>query len=403
MANILPTTSIVAKEILAILQNNRSFVNNVNRDYQDEFTGNMSRGYEPGQTINIKRPPRFQWRAGRVASPQDVQMTTTPLTLSQGGTELNFTSFEKTLSISKFDRVMAAAAAAVANEVDRQGLDVARRTAINSVGTPGTFPNSQATAYSALTSANQKLDEMGAPMMDGRRGLVMNSAMNSALLQGMGGLFNNSSKVSKGYDTGRFVDSFGFDVSIDQNVARHTNGTQPVAALAVSGAGQTGATLVTAATTGTITAGSTFTLPGVNAVNPQSRQDTGSLQQFVVTANVAAGATSIPISPLITTSGAFQTVTASPANAAVLTFVGTVSGSYDANLVYHGDAFTLAMVPMNQPEEGTGAKVTQISDDGYTIKVTKVYDGINDNNIMRLDVLYGWAATYPELACKIVA
>ena len=402
MANILPTTSVVAKEILAILQNSRTFIKRVNRDYQDEYGGNMSRGYEPGATINIKRPPRFVWRAGRVATPQDVQMTTTPLTLSQGGTELNFSSFERTVSIGKFDKVMMAAAASVMNEIDRQGLDLARRTALNAVGTPGTFPNTQALAYSVLTSANQKLDEMGCPLNDGNRSLIMNSAMNSSLLQGMGGLFNSASKVSDGYSSGRFVDSFGFDVSIDQNISRHTNGTQAVAALTVNGAGQIGSTLIVAATTGTITAGTTFTL-GVNAVNPQSRQDTAALQQFTVTSTVAAGATSLPISPAIIPNGALQNVTASPANGAVVTILGTASGSYDANMVFHQDAFTLAMVPMNQPEEGTGAKVTQMSDDGYTIKVTKVYDGINDNNIMRLDVLYGFAATYPELACKIVA
>jgi hypothetical protein len=402
MANILPTTSIVAKEILAILQNSRTFIKKVNRDYQDEYGSNMSRGYEPGQTINIKRPPRFTWRAGRVASPQDVQMTTSPLTLAQGGTELNFTSFERTVQIAKFDKVMMAAAAAVMNEIDRQGLDLARRTALNAVGTPGTYPSTQATAYAMLTGANQKLDEMGCPLNDGNRSLIMNSAMNSALLQGTGGLFNAAPAVSKGYTSGRMVDSFGFDMSIDQNVSRHTNGTQAVAALTVNGAGQTGSVLTVAATSGTITQGTTFTL-GVNAVNPQSRQDTAALQQFTVTSTVASGATTMNISPAIIPSGAFQNVTVSPSNGAVVTILGTASGSYDANVVFHQDAFTLAMVPMNTPEEGTGAKVTQMSDDGYTIKVTKVYDGINDNNIMRLDVLYGFAATYPELACKLVA
>jgi hypothetical protein len=146
-----------------------------------------------------------------------------------------------------------------------------------------------------------------------------------------------------------------------------------------------------------------FTLPLVNAVNPQSRQDTGSLQQFVVTANAASGATSLSIYPAITTSGAFQTVTASPANGAAITFVGAASASYDTNVLYHKDAFTLAMVPMFEPPSGTGAKVTQMSDDGFTVKVTQFYDGVNDNNLMRLDVLFGWASTYPELACKLIA
>lgn len=402
MANILPTTSVVAKEMLAILQNSRSFAKRVNRDYETEYTGSMSRGYEPGQTIAIKRPPRFTYRAGRVASPQDTQMSTSFLTLSQGGTDLNFSSLDRTLNVAKFDKIMMAAAATVMNEVDRQGLDLARRTTLNSVGTPGTYPTTQALAYSLLTGANQKLDEMGCPLNDGRRSLIMNSAMNSALLQGMGGLFNSAPAVSKGYTSGRFVDSFGFDVSIDQNVSRHTNGTQAIASLTVNGASQVGSSLLVVATTGTITAGTTFTL-GINAVNPQSRQDTGALQQFTVTSTVAAGATTLPISPAILPTGAFQTVVSSPANGAVVTILGTASGSYDANIVFHEDAFTLAMVPMNQPSSGTGAKVTQLSDDGYTIKVTEVYDGVADNSIMRLDVLFGFAATYPELACKIAA
>jgi hypothetical protein len=243
---------------------------------------------------------------------------------------------------------------------------------------------------------------MAAPR-DRQRSLVVNPAMNANILQGMGGLFNSAPAVSKGYETGLYQNAFGFDVKMDQNVSRHTNGTAVAGTNTVNGAGQTGSTLTVNALNGSLTVGTVFTIAGVNAVNPQSRQDTGSLQQFVVTAAAAASATSVSIFPAITTSGAFQTVTASPANSAVITIVGAASASYDANILYHKDAFTLAMVPMYEPMNGTGAKVTQMSDDGFSVKVTQFYDGVNDNNIMRLDVLFGWAATYPELACKVVA
>jgi hypothetical protein len=199
-----------------------------------------------------------------------------------------------------------------------------------------------------------------------------------------------------------FVDGLGLNVAMDQNVSRHTNGTAVQATNTLNGANQTGATLTVAALNGTVTAGSVFTIALVNSVNPQSRQDTGSLQQFVVTANAAAGATSLSISPAIVTSGAFQNVTQSGTVNAVLTFFGAASAAYDTNIMYHRDAFTLAMVPMFEPLAGTGAKVTQMSDDGFTVKVTQFYDGVNDNNLMRLDVLFGWAATYPELATKAV-
>lgn len=401
MSNVLVTSSLVAKESLAILQNMLGFAKGVNRDFQSEFTSNQGRGYSPGQTINIKKPPRYTYRAGRVSVPQATTETSVPLTLSQGGTDLNFTSIERTLSVQQFEQKMQAAVAAVVNEIDRQGLDLARRTVYNAVGTVGTLPTTQASAYALLTQGNQKLDEMAAPR-DRQRSLVVNPAMNAAVLQGFGGLFNAAPAISKGYNDGMFQNAFGLNVAMDQNVSRHANGTAVQATNTVNGAGQTGSTLTVNALNGTLTVGTVFTIAGVNAVNPQSRQDTGSLQQFVVTAAAASSATSVSISPAITPTGAFQNVTASPANSATITIFGAASAAYDANIMYHKDAFTLAMVPMFEPLAGTGAKVTQMSDDGFTVKVTEFYDGVNDNNLMRLDVLFGWTCTYPELAVKVV-
>jgi hypothetical protein len=402
MSNVLVTSSLVAKEALAILQNMLGFAKNVNRDWEDEFTGNQNRGYSPGQTINIKRPPRYTYRAGRVSVPQATTETTVALTLNQGGTDLAFTSFERTLSVQQFEQKMQAAVAAVVNEIDRQGLDLARRATYNAVGTVGTYPTSQASALQILTQGQQKLDEMAAPR-DRQRSIVVNPAMNASIVQGLAGLFNSASTIGKQYQAGMFVDGLGLNVAMDQNVTRHSNGTAVINTNTVSGASQTGSTLTTAALNGTLTVGTVFTIAGVNAVNPQSRADTGSPQQFVVTAAAASGATSVSISPAITPTGAFQNVTASPANGATITILGAASASYDANVMYHKDAYTLAMVPMFEPLPNTGAKVTQMSDDGFTVKVTQFYDGVNDNNLMRLDVLFGWAATYPELACKVVA
>lgn len=399
MANIIPTTNLVAKEALRVLKNNLAFAANVNRDYESEFNNSS---YMPGQTINIKKPPKYQYRAGRVAVPQDTVMPTVPLTLSQGGTDLQFNMLEQTLSIKKFDTVMSSAMSVVTNQIDLQGLQVARLTTPNLVGTVGTYPATQAAAIQLLTQAGQKLSENAAPY-DGFRSAVMSPAMNAALIQGTAGLFNGTNRIGEQNRSGRFVEGFGLNLAEDQNVPVHLNGTQAATGVTVNGAGQSGSTLTVSATTGTITAGSVFTIAGVNAVNPVSKQDTRSLQQFVVTANVASGATSIPIYPAIGAVGAFQTVTASPANAAAITIVGAASASYETDIVYHRDAFTLAMVPMARPEEGSGAKVTQLSEDGFTVKVTKFYDGINDNGIWRLDVLFGWAATYPELAVKMIA
>jgi hypothetical protein len=398
MSNTLVTCSIVAKESLAILENMLGFAANANRDWEDEFKGNMARGYAPGTTINIKKPPRYTYRAGRVAVPQSTVESSVPLTLQQGGCDLSFTSAERTLSLTQLEKKIRAAMATVVNEIDRQGLDLARTATFNVLGTPGTPPTTQALALAAVTNLNQRLDEMAAPR-DGERTLVMNPALNGSMIQGFAGLFNGQQTLDRQFRRGVMVDSLGIAYQMDQNVSLHTNGTQAVAGTNVNGANQTGSTVTVAALAGTITQGTKITLPGVFAVNPQTRQSTGTLAQFVITADVAAGATSLPISPAIVTSGAFQNVTASPTNGSPFTIFGTASGSYSCNPAYHRDAFTLAMVPMWAPPGGKGViDVAQESYKGMNLKVTEFYDGTNDVSIMRLDVLFGWAATYPELS-----
>lgn len=400
MSNVLATTSVVAKEALAILENMLGFSNMVNRDYEEEFTGNQARGYSPGQTINIKKPPRYTYRDGRIAFPQATVQQTTPLTLAQGGCDLQFTAAERTLSLDKLSEKLQAAMATVVNEIDRRGLEMARLYSPNVIGTPGTPPNTQLLALQAITQLNQRMDEMGAPR-DKRRGLIMNPQLNGAMIVGLAGMFNPTSELSRQYKQGVMVDSLGLAYAMDQNVQAHTNGTQNVTAGTVAGANQSGSTInVTGASiTGTITRGSKITFANVFAVNPQSRQSTGTLAQFVVTADVAPAATSINISPALTPSGAFQNVTGSPTNLAGITIFGTASGSYSFNPAFHRDAFTLAMVPMWAPAGGKGVvDVSQMEYKGFRLKVTEFYDGIGDMSIMRLDVMYGWAANYPELS-----
>lgn len=396
------TCSIVAKESLAILKNMLSFSAAVNRDWEDEFKENMARGYAPGQTINIKKPPRYTYRAGRVAVPQATSEPTVPLTLQQGGVDIGFTSLERTLSLTKLSDKIQAAIAPVVNEIDRQGLDLARLTVGNCLGTVGTLPNTSATALAAITGINQRLDEMAAPR-DRRRTLIMGPAMNAAGVQGLAGLFNGQSTLDRQFRSGVMVDSLGIGYGMDQNVPVHVNGSQPSTGATVNGAGQTGSVITVngGTITGTITRGSVVTFANVFAVNPQSRATTGQLAQFVVTADVAIGATQLPISPAIVPSGAFQNVTASPANAAAITVFGAANAQYTTNVGFHKDAFTLAMVPMWAPPGGKGViDVSQQTADGFTVKVTEFYDGINDASVMRVDVLFGWAATYPELATK---
>lgn len=396
-ANILATSSIVAKEGLAILENMLSFSTHVNRDWEDEYASNKDRGYAPGATINIKRPPRYTYRNGRVAAPQNTVESSLPLVLTQGGCDIAFTSIEKTVSLTQLEKKLQAAIAPVANEIDRQGLELARLATFNTLGTPGVAPATQALALAAVTDVNARLDDMAAPR-DKQRAFVMNPRLNASMIQGFAGLFNSNDKISKQYGSGMMVDSLGIAYAMDQNVDTHVNGTQAVAGTAVT-AGQTGAAIAVAALTGTVTRGTVVTFPGVFAVNPQSRRSTGQLAQFVVTADVAAAATVLPVSPALVATGAFQNVS-NATTAGSFAIFGAAGAGYSANVGFHKDAFTLACVPLVQVSSGTGAKSSTASSNGFTIRVTEGYDVREDLSIMRLDVLFGWAATYPELACK---
>lgn len=400
MSNVLATTGIVAKTSLAILKNMLTFSANVNREWEDEFTDNMARGYAPGDTIQIKRPPRYQYRAGRVAVPQATVEGTIPLTLQQGGCDMQFTSKERTLSLTKLEDKIAAALATVANEIDRQGLQLAHYATFNTLNPTGAMPNTQDLSIGAMTDLNARLSEMAAPMVPGSRTLIAGPRLNGNLVRGMAGLFNSPATITKQNNNGILVPSFGLKVGTDQNVDTHVNGSQAVTGTAVNGANQTGSNIVVAALTGNITRGTVISLPNTFAVNPQSRNNTGVLAQFVVTADLATGATSIPVSPALVTSGAFQNVTASPTTGQNFLIVGAANTAYQTNVAYHKDAFTLAMVPMHTPASGTGATAHQETSDGFTIKVTEFYDGTNDVSIMRLDVLFGWAAPYAELSSK---
>jgi hypothetical protein len=402
-ANTLATSNLVAKESLAVLKNMLVFSKGANRNWEDEFKSNMSRGYASGATINIKRPPRYTYRAGRVAVPQSTVQTTVPLTLQQGGCDLNFTLFERTVSMTDPDlqNAIMAAAATVANEIDRQGLDLVRRTAPNLVSVNKTTfvqPATQAEALALYVQAGRVLDDAAAPR-DNRRNAVLSTGLNAASIQGLAGLFNNAATIGKQYGTGLVVDSLGLNIGMSQNTARHTNGA--ATATNVNGANQTGTAItVVAVAGGTLTAGTIITLPGVFDVNPQTRTSTGILKEFIVTADALAGATTINISPAVTPSGAFQNCTASPTTATPYVILGNVNVSADVSVAFHEDAYTLAMVPMFAPQS-QNAKVTQVSDEGFTLKLTEYYDPVNDISNMRMDVLFGWAATYPELAVRI--
>lgn len=401
MANSLLTISMITKESLRVLENNLKFAKGVTRDYDDKFG---VEGAKIGDTVNIRKPARYVGRTGPTLSIEDHTETSMPLQLNtQFGVDIAFTSKELALSIDEFsDRIIKPAMAVVANKVDRDGLLMAYQATANAVGTPGTTP----TTLKTYLQAGAAMDFEACPR-DGNRSLVIDPNAQVEIVDTLKSLFQNGDKISEQYDTGVMGQAAGFNWAMDQNIVAHTVG--PLGGTpAVNGASQSGSSLVTngwtAAAASRLKKGDTFTIAGVFAVNPQTRQSTGQLRRFVVTADVssdASGNATIPIWPAMTASGAFQTISAAPANGALLTVLGAANTITPVNLAYHKNAFVLGCADLQLPKGVDMAARVSDKQLGLSARMIRAYDVNNDRFPCRFDILYGWAPLYQELACRV--
>lgn len=401
MSNTNLTSSVITNESLAVLENNLTFSKGVIRDYDDKFG---VAGAKIGTTLNIRKPARYVGRTGAAIGVEDHTETQVALTLdTQFGVDVSFTSQELTLSIDAFsDRIVKPAMATIANKIDRDGLTMGYQSAYNAVGTPGATPATAA----VFLAAGAKLDFEAAPR-DGQRSLAIDPLANASMVDVLKGLFQSSEKISDQYEQGNMGQAFGFKWSMDQNVVAHTVGPLGGTPL-VNGASQTGSSLITdgwtAAAASRLKKGDVFTIANVYAVNPQSRQSTGQLRQFVVTADVSSdgsGNLTAAISPAIVTSGAFQNVNAGPADNAAITVLGAASTVTPANLAFHKDAFVLGCADLLLPKGVDMASRSASKKVGLSVRMVRQYAINTDAFPCRFDVLYGWKALYPELACRI--
>jgi len=230
------------------------------------------------------------------------------------------------------------------------------------------------------------------------------------LVEGMKGLFNPTDTISKQFKNGMMgTGVLGFDeVNMSQSIKQHTTGSRSTSdTILVNGAVTTqGATTINidgGTGSATIKAGDVFTIANVYAVNPQTRESTGSLQQFVCTSTATASSgawTSVSISPAIYTSTqALATVDSFPADNAAVTFVGAASTQYPQNLIYHKDAITLATADLLMPQ-GVDMASRQVHN-GISMRIVRQYDINNDRLPCRIDVLYGYSTIRPQMACRM--
>jgi len=415
MANNLLTISMITNEALMVLENELTFSGQVDRNYDDQFAVT---GAKIGATLNVRRPGRFVGTSGPALNVEDFNETSVPVTLStQFHVDTQFTSQDLALSLDMFsDRILKPAVAAIANKVDFDGLTMAKNNTANIVGTAGTPP----TGLITYLTAGAYLDSEGAPR-DGRRSCVIEPFTSATIVDSLKGLFVPSDVIGKQYQKGMMGrDSAGVNWYMDQNVVAQTFGSYATATLACATTTATGfltsgwastSTIALTATTATagLKQGDVIQIDGVYAVNPQNRQAYGSnkLRNFVVTSNVTvatSGTTSVTVSPAVITAGQFQNVSipTTSATAVVTPFnkTGTVSPQ---NIVMHKNAFCLATADLELPDGVHFAGRASDKELGLSLRVVRQYTINNDSIPTRVDVLYGWAPLYPELACRVAA
>ena len=397
MPNSILTPTAVTRKALQILHQKLNFVGSINRQYDDSFAKS---GAKIGDSLKIRLPNQYTVRSGANLSTQDTTETSTTLQIAtQKGVDITFSSNELTLSLDDFsDRILQPAMAVLAANIEADALSMALDVynAVNNVG-------SAITLNKALAARKVLVDNL-APGND--RTLLLNTQDNLDLVDGLKGLFQDSSEIAKQYREGAVGRTAGFGTIYENTLlASQTTGTAPSTTLyTVNGTTLTGATGIVVQTgTATFKKGDVITIAAVNRCHPETKADTGVLQQFVVTADYAGGAGTLAISPPIygPTSLGLQNVVALPLTSAAVVKVGGASAVYKPSLAFHKDAFTFATADLIMPN-GVDFAAREVYD-GISMRIVRQYAISTDSMPCRLDVLYGYKTIRAQLAARILS
>ncbi len=396
------TINMITREAVRLFVNSNAFMGLVDKQYDDEFART---GAKIGSSVRIRLPNDYIVGSGATITPQATNEVNTTLTLSnQSNVPVSFTQVDLTLSLDDFSkRILAPAMNNLAGAVAVNVMSVAEASCNAVANFDGSGNVIQPTATTFL-QAGALITNNSAPHGDRYAVLDPNTQANATA--SLAGLFNPQIKISEQYRTGMLSkDTLGFDFYEDQTVIIHTTGTATTAT--VNGANQTGTTININALSGTLNVGDIISFANVYAVNRITKQSTGKLAQFAITAPAANGATSLSIYPAITPpSGGnpvqYQTVTASPANNAPITPYLPAGQSYRKNMCFYRDAITVGTADLVLPTKGV-IESSHANYKGFSIAYVKAFDIINYQEITRMDCVYGQTMVRPEWTCAVYA
>jgi hypothetical protein len=391
--------------MLKLLKNNLVMGKLVTTEFKDEFK-------KVGNTVYVKRPPRFTVRTGSVASTQDVIEGEVPVVMDlQKGIDLSFSSVDLTLNVDQLleDATMNETAAALAQDIDTTIMQEILKFN-NWVGTPGETINSAADFF----KGPERLDDMAVPNF-GRNG-ILSVRDHWALASAFTDLNSQSDTSRNALEKARLPLLGSVQPYMTQGTISLTTGTRATSGAAlVAGAGQNvvytavndayyQTLLVDGLAAGaTVKAGVVFAIAGVYAVNPRTFETLDYLQQFVVLADATAdgaGAISLTIAVPIIAANPYRTVSAAPADNAAITFMGAASTTYRQNAAFLKSAIALVFAKLVKPANGEIAYSTD-PQTGINLRYWRTSDGTNDTHLHRWDVLFGTENVDPRLGTRI--
>lgn len=408
MSNSLLNTSLVLNEGIMLLENELVFGGLISNDYSDKFQ-------HVGDTITIRRPAQYQVIRNNLditGASQDIVQGGVSVTLTKTATvPVTITAKERTLSFDRLSEDVIKPAMVTLKDTIEQDIAALYPKFYHFDGTPGTTPST----FLSLANSGAILTDAAVPSSG--RVAVHGTGASAALADGLKGVYvqGKAKTALEEASIGRYA---GFDNYMSAHAPTHVVGVATGTPV-VSGASQnvTYASVKdtwsqtlntagwTASTTGILKAGDVFTIANVYAVNPVSKQSTGRLQTFTVLADANSGASTGPaaltISPPIITSGAYQTVSAAPANNAAITVkTGTGGSSYKQSLLFHPAAMTLVTRGLDIPQ-GSGVKTSTKTGNKVTVSVTEFVDGKTLNQTLRFDMLYEVLVIDPRLGMRL--
>lgn len=403
MANSLLTINMITREAVRLWKNSNAFIQNVDMQYDDSFA---VVGAKIGSTLRIRLPNDFTVTTGPALSVQDTSEQSTTLVLAtQKHVDVAYSTSDRTLSLDDYSRrVLAPMVNNLAGAVAVDIMSGSEGGICNFVANQDASNNILSPVASTYLNSGAQLDLNSAPIAN--RKIVNSPVTEARAVATLSGLLNPASQISRQYVTGRMYDALGFIWMKDQTSISHTTGALAQGSATVNGANQTGLSLTVNSLANGLAQGDIITIAGVYAVNRITKQSTGQLRQFAVTATVASGATTIPIYPaLIPGQGGqavqYQTVTVSPANGAAVNPTNGLAASvtYRKNFSYAPEAVTLATADLEMPRHVHESAREEF--DGVSMRMVTDYFIGTDQLITRLDVLYGYLWIRPEWACVV--